>query len=108
MGFAKGHAKVGGRKMGQPNKTTKCLKEMILGALRAKDGQSYLEKVAETDPRTFCALLGRVLPLTIAGDDANPVKYEVHLDFGSSEDAVQPGISGAPADGKTLVHMCCR
>jgi hypothetical protein len=33
------------------------LKEMILGALKVKNEQEYLEKVAEEDPRTFCVLV---------------------------------------------------
>jgi len=78
---------------------------MILGALKAKDGQKYLEKVAETDPRTFCALLARVLPLTIAGDPENPMKYEVTLVFGQGEDDMPATIPGPAIDGKTLVHM---
>jgi hypothetical protein len=107
MGFMRGHAKVGGRKGGQPNKATKNLKEMILGALEAKDGQRYLEKVAENDPRTFCALLARVLPLTIAGDAAQPLRYEVVLTFGQSQDDVPAQFSGATPDDKALVHMPC-
>jgi len=93
-----------GRPKGSRNKFTKSLKDMILGALRAKDGQKYLERVAEKDPRTFCALLGRVLPLTIAGDAANPIKYEVVLTFGASEDDLQARIQGPAINGKALEH----
>jgi hypothetical protein len=47
------------------------------GALAAKGGQKYLEKVAEEDPRTFCTLLGKVLPLQLQGDPPNPVTYQI-------------------------------
>lgn len=67
----------GGRQKGTPNKFTADLKAMILGALQAVDGQKYLENVAREDPRTFCALLGRVLPMTVAGDPTAPVKLIV-------------------------------
>jgi hypothetical protein len=93
-----------GRPKGSPNKFTKSLKDMILGALKAKNGQKYLEKIAEEDPRTFCALLARVLPLTIAGDPNQPIAYEVTLTFGSGEDELQARVSGPALDGKTLVH----
>lgn len=63
-----------GRKKGVPNKVTADLKKAILGALHAKGGQEYLEKVAQEDPRTFCTLLGKVLPMTVAGDPDNPLE----------------------------------
>lgn len=64
--------KTGGRQKGSLNIATVDLRDAILGALQAVDGQAYLQRVAETDPRTFCALLGRLLPATIAGDANNP------------------------------------
>ena len=50
---------------------------MILGALKAKNGQKYLEKVAEEDPRTFYAFLGRVLPMTLNGEVRHDVSVEL-------------------------------
>lgn len=70
----------GGRQKGTPNKTTKALKEMILGALSDVGGQQYLAKQAENSPRAFLSLLGRVLPTEVTGGDGTPltvvVKYE--------------------------------
>lgn len=63
-----------GRKKGVPNKTTTQLKEAILNAFDAVGGQKYLVTVAKEDPRTFCTLLGKVLPTTLAGDPENPVQ----------------------------------
>lgn len=64
----KGGARPGaGRKAGVPNALTADLKEAILGALDKSGGQKYLEKVAREDYRTFCTLLGKVLPMTVAG-----------------------------------------
>lgn len=60
-----------GRKKGVPNRLTKQLKEMILGALDDAGGQDYLTEQARENPKAFLALLGRVLPTTIKADDAD-------------------------------------
>lgn len=62
-----------GRPKGSVNKTTAILKDAITGALEEVGGQAYLVKVAETDPRTFCTLIGKVLPMQVTGDDGGPV-----------------------------------
>lgn len=64
-----------GRVKGVPNKMTKALKEMILGALEDAGGQHYLKKQAKEQPAAFMSLLGRVLPATLAGDPENPIKH---------------------------------
>lgn len=64
--------KTGGRQKGTPNQVTADLKSAILGALNAVGGQAYLQKVAKEQPQVFCALLGKVLPTTLAGDKDNP------------------------------------
>jgi hypothetical protein len=69
--------KMGGREKGTPNKVTKTLREMILGALDAAGGQEYLTRQAEKNPTAFMTLLGKVLPTTIAGDPDNPVEVGV-------------------------------
>jgi hypothetical protein len=75
--MAKGH-KTGGRTKGTPNKTTALLKDAILKAAEdagEKDGLvGYLTKQAGANPTAFLALLGKVLPLQVAGDPENPVK----------------------------------
>jgi hypothetical protein len=62
-----------GRPKGSASKTTRALKDAILNAFENVGGGSYLEQVAKTDPRTFCTLLGKVLPMTVAGDPDNPI-----------------------------------
>ena len=69
--FKKGHEKLGGRKVGTHNATTKLLKECILMAaeLEGSDGNGkdelvgFLRRLANEDIRAFAMLLGRVLPL---------------------------------------------
>lgn len=69
-----------GRPKGAQNKTTTTLKQAILAAA-AKHGhdgdgeeglEGYLTMVAEKDVKSFCALLGKVLPMTVANDPDNP------------------------------------
>lgn len=66
-----------GRKPGTPNRVTKALKDMILGALNEKGGQEYLAKQADENPVAFMALLGKVLPTTLAGDPNAPLSVAV-------------------------------
>ena len=64
-----------GRPVGAKNKVTRQLKEMILGALDDAGGQAYLAAQAHDNPQAFMALLGRVLPTTLAGDSNNPIRH---------------------------------
>jgi len=82
MSRVKGSPKTGGRVAGTPNKVTKSLRDMILGALDAAGGQEYLTRQAEKNPAAFMTLLGKVLPTQLAGDPEQPIVF-------SSERAVQ-------------------
>lgn len=65
--------KTGGRQKGTPNKTTALLKDAILRAAGDAGGEGgmvgYLTSQARENPGPFMALLGKVLPLQVAGDD---------------------------------------
>lgn len=67
-GRKKGTPKTGGRKKGTPNKLTTEVKSAILAAFDKVGGVDYLENVAKTDPRTFCTLLGKIIPTQIDGE----------------------------------------
>ena len=69
--------KTGGRKKGTPNKVGISLKEGILEAYKRAGGVEYLENIARLDPRTFCALLAKVLPTQLTGGDGAPIQIEV-------------------------------
>ena len=73
MANHKGATKVGGRAKGTPNRQTKALKDMILGALDSAGGEEYLLTQAKEDPKTFLQLIGKVLPLQVTGDSTNPL-----------------------------------
>jgi hypothetical protein len=89
-----------GRPKGAKNKTTRALKEAILLAAEnvgridedvevsekghaikrrwatGEDGLvGYLEGLATNEPVAYAGLLGRVLPMTVAGDSNNPVRH---------------------------------
>ena len=64
-----GEPETGGRQAGTPNKMTASVKAAILAAFDEVGGEAYLVKVANEDPRTFCTLLGKVLPTELVGAD---------------------------------------
>jgi hypothetical protein len=92
--------KTGGRKKGTPN-----LKDAIL--IVAEDAMpggkvGYLKWLAKNNSSAFAGLLGKVLPTTLAGDPANPIRHEVDLSVYSDEDLeTMIGILG---HGKTKVR----
>ena len=57
-----------GRPKGSPNKATKALKDMILGALDDAGGQDYLRQQSIENPTAFLTLIGKVLPMSINAD----------------------------------------
>lgn len=62
-----------GRPAGIPNKVTQSVKEAIERAFDELGGTSYLVHVGRKDPRTFCALLSRLLPTKLANADGSPL-----------------------------------
>jgi hypothetical protein len=65
----------GGSRKGCPNKNTKALKDMILGALAAGGGQAWLQEQMERNPSAFMQLLGKVLPseMKVSNPDGTPL-----------------------------------
>jgi len=67
--MAKGGKRPGaGRKPGVPNKLTADVKSAIKAAFDEVGGQKYLVNLAKKDPRTFCTLVGKLVPTAVAGD----------------------------------------
>jgi len=62
-----------GRQKGLPNKITRQLKDMILGALDKAGGEQYLARQAEDNPSAFLTLVGKILPLQVQGDPDAPL-----------------------------------
>lgn len=59
--MAKGQ-KTGGRQKGTPNKVTANIKEALQAAFDEVGGKDYLVKIATSDPKSFCTLIGKVIP----------------------------------------------
>ena len=62
-----------GRAKGTPNQLTASIKDAIHNAFEELGGMSYLVHVGRTDPRTFCALLSRLLPTKLSNADGSPL-----------------------------------
>lgn len=80
-----------GRPKGSPNKTTQLLKDAILkAATEAGDGDmvKYLTTQAKANPGPFLSLLGKVLPMQIAGDPDNPLQTITRIEL------VAPDVNG--------------
>ena len=69
--------KTGGRQKGTPNKLPGPVKAMIIGALSEAGGQAYLVKQAAVNPVAFMTLVGKVLPLQVAGEDGAPIPVSI-------------------------------
>ena len=61
------------RRKGVPNKITASVKEMILMTLQQAGGVDYLLRQAESEPKAFLSLVGRILPLEVSGPSAQPL-----------------------------------
>ena len=56
-----------GRPKGSGDKISRGVKEMVIAALNAVGGQAYLEEQAVENPKAFLTLIGKVIPLQVAG-----------------------------------------
>lgn len=72
-GGAKKGERRGGRQKGTQNKLSADIKKAIELAFTKAGAAEYLHTVAQNDPRTFCTLLGKVLPTQIERDPENPI-----------------------------------
>lgn len=80
-----------GRPKGSQNKTTALLKDAIIkAATDAGNGDlaEYLRVQAITNPAPFMALLGKVLPMQVAGDPDNPIQTVTRIEL------VAPDVNG--------------
>jgi hypothetical protein len=100
MPEAKPGQRFGGRQKGTPNKITGTLREAVLKAAATvgQDGEGkgglkgYLVNIAKKDPKTYAALLGRVIPLQVGGEPGGvPIQHDVTVVFvqADKEEAAQ-------------------
>jgi hypothetical protein len=77
----KGRPKTGGRQKGTTNKLTADVKTMVLTALDRAGGVDYLLAQSQSNPNAFLTLVGKVLPLTVAGDPNAPLVPALTVTF---------------------------
>lgn len=70
-----------GRKVGSVNKLSADVKGMILQALTGAGGASYLQRQADENPAAFMALVGKVLPMQVTGQDGGPIRTRLEVTF---------------------------
>lgn len=66
-----------GRKKGTPNRLNATVKAAIEEAFNKAGGADYLARMADEQPQAFMTLLGKVLPMQIAGDKDNPIEMVI-------------------------------
>ena len=71
-----------GRPRGSVNKTTKTLKEALLASFETLGGEGWLVSLAESDPKAYASLLGRLVPSEIG----------VEVSAGDASSALPDGI----------------
>ena len=95
-----------GRAKGTPNQLTASIKDAIHNAFEELGGMSYLVHVGRTDPRTFCALLSKLLPTKLSNADGSPLLAalteltDAQLEARTAralQDAQRAGLMGQPA-----------
>ena len=65
-----------GRPPGVPNKATKAIKDAITEAFEKAGGVDYLVTLAKDDPKTFCTLVGKVIPLQVEGQLDSAITFK--------------------------------
>lgn len=93
-GGAKPGERRGGRQKGTPNKITGELKTMVLEALDQAGGVRYLVDRARDTPGPFLTLVGKVLPLTVAGDPQAPLQVVQQM----SDEQLRTALAAALSD----------
>ena len=69
-----------GRKKGGANKITADVRQAIMEAFSILGGAEYLRKVATEDPKAFCTLQGKLVPVKVADDAENSSVLRVAVD----------------------------
>lgn len=66
-----------GRPPGSPNKITADIRSAILNAFQKVGGEEYLVVQARQNPVAFMTLLGKVLPMQVAGEGGGPLRIVI-------------------------------
>ena len=82
---------MGGRQKGTQNKATTAVKAALLRALQAGEedgGERFFGELRESDPKTFAALVGKLIPTEsqVTGGDVPLVVLRDYTGMGKSDD----------------------
>ena len=66
-----------GKPKGAVTKSAALIREMVAQALDKAGGVDYLVRVAESHPGPFLGLVGKVLPVQLAGEGDKPISISV-------------------------------
>ena len=94
-----------GRKAGSRNKTPAALKDAILHAFDEVGGKSYLAELARKDHKTFCALLGRILPRSLPDEEGDRPNVHVVRIRDFSNEPLAPNPASDPYWARRLAEM---
>jgi len=72
-----------GRPKGAKNKLPQQLKQALMASFERAGGEKYLLQVAMDDPKTYCALLGKILPaeLKLEGQVTGEIIHKVEQEI---------------------------
>jgi hypothetical protein len=68
-----------GRPKGALNVHTRKIKEAVLNAFEEVGGEKWLVKLAQEDPKTFCALLAKLIPAEVKASVSTSDAFEQTL-----------------------------
>lgn len=85
----------GGRAKGTQNHWNGDIKKMVVEALKGAGGVEYLIGQAKKNPVAFMGLVGRVLPLQLAGTGENG-KLHIEFSWADAPDATVIATNAAP------------
>ena len=86
----------GGSRKGIPNKIGADVRAMVLAALERAGGVDYLHEQASANPKAFLALIGRIIPTQITGQDDAPLIPEHATDPERLFQALLAGLKTLP------------
>lgn len=92
--FKPGHPKLGGRKVGTPNKISRDIKQGLLDAYEMLGGPLFFLKLGKNraDRKVIANLFGRMLPLQVTGgDDADTTAEKVRQRLAGIDKATGEG-----------------
>lgn len=68
-----------GRPKGSLDKGNALIREMVVNALNGAGGVSYLQRTAKSHPAAFLSLIGKVMPVQLAGEGGGPVLQRIEF-----------------------------